>query len=426
MTITSDKVTSFTFLHQNQPDRPIAFSSSAALKNSFDSQAIQLETAHNNLIDHLGATTNGDSGAHNIGSPAVAGLIGSTVSSQLTSLSSQIQSVPTASTIAGLGRQIINNGNYTIWQRGTSFSIPAGGQYTSDRWFSRRQTSALGLTVSRQTGENAQFCMRVQRDNGNAVTNACFVSQLVETANTIPLRNQQVTLRFRARASSGWTSTTKNLFPIVRYGTDVDGTFIDSAGNINGQADLILMSVQLTTSFQDFALTSTISIPASANMLQIKFTSSNFAGTAGIDDYFEIEQVQLTTGTTVLPFHKKQVQEDLTECKRYYQNLVSNATSTSYFIGKGFATSATNARVAIELEKEMRVVPTVTATASDFVVNDGVTSTDTTTITKITTQSTAKKIRLDCTVAAGLTQFRPYALQADVTAGRVFALDAEL
>lgn len=94
MPIINDKVTSFTFNHADQPDRPnTVFPSSLALKQAFDSRATQLQTGLNDLIDNLLATTVGDSGAHNVGSETILGVAGNTVFDQLTDLKVQIQAI---------------------------------------------------------------------------------------------------------------------------------------------------------------------------------------------------------------------------------------------------------------------------------------------------------------------------------------------
>lgn len=431
MPISSDKVTVLTFLHANQPDRPnTVFPSSADFKVALDTQAQQLQTGHNNLIDHLLATTSGDSGAHNIGSAAVSGLTGSTVFAQLSSASTNIQNTLVPATASMLGRNLLINSGFDIWQRGTSFSIPGNGQYTADRWFSRRQNSSLGATVSRQTGENARYCIRLQRNEGDTNTDKIWASQITETVNTIPFRGKVLTVSFRARKGDTYSQPNSRMSLFLKTGTDVDGTHVDSGGGINGSTIIAANSFVLTTSFQTFSITATVNVPSNANIIQTLFETralgQSFSGTAGANDYIEVEQLQVTEGSTVLPYAARQISDELNLCKRYYQNIVSDATVTNAFIGGGTATSTTNGRISIELENEMRILPTVSATASDYILNDGVTSTDVTATTKLTTQSSSKKVVIDCTVAAGLTQFRPYSLLTDGTAVRIFALDAEL
>lgn len=56
------------------------------LKAKFDEAVLALQTDFNNLVDGLHSTTNGSSGAENIGSTAIAGLTGTTIHDQLSNL----------------------------------------------------------------------------------------------------------------------------------------------------------------------------------------------------------------------------------------------------------------------------------------------------------------------------------------------------
>ena len=52
--------------------------------------------------------------------------------------------------IAG-GRNMVVNGDFKIWQRGTSFSSPANASFTADRWFMYYDGTGATRTISQQT-----------------------------------------------------------------------------------------------------------------------------------------------------------------------------------------------------------------------------------------------------------------------------------
>jgi hypothetical protein len=90
------KVINFTFLHAGQSDKPTpSFASSAAFKTAIDSQAIQLQTALNGLIDALNSTTPGNSASENLGAAAITGVAGATLYAQIVDLKAQINSAVT-------------------------------------------------------------------------------------------------------------------------------------------------------------------------------------------------------------------------------------------------------------------------------------------------------------------------------------------
>ena len=49
------------------------------------------------------------------------------------------------------GKNKIINGDFGIWQRGTSFSNPANGAYTADRWTIGHNGTGATRTVSQQS-----------------------------------------------------------------------------------------------------------------------------------------------------------------------------------------------------------------------------------------------------------------------------------
>jgi hypothetical protein len=94
-------------------------------------------------------------------------------------------------------------------------------------------------------------------------------------------------------------------------------------------------------------------------------------------------------------------------------------------LGMGMAYSTTNAFIVVNLEKTMRVIPTLVATATDWGLNDGVATVVLNAISILTGFAGKNKVVLQCSVASGLTQNRPYLLNAN-SANKKMIFDAEL
>lgn len=400
----------------------------AQLKAKFDEAAGIIKVYLNNtLAAELEATTAGDSGAHNIGSAPVAGVVGSTVYDQISNLKTQIAALIMDTNPAFLSRQILINPNFDIAKRGTTFAISTGGQYTLDRWFARRNSGLTGCTVSRQTGDLSRYCIRLQRDAGDTQANYLWASQIIETANTIPLRSKQVTISFRARKGANYSQAGSQIQVNLFSGPDVDGTFSGSSGAIVGASTVASVTAVLTTTWQSFSATGTIG--AAENLLSVRIRTrgddnTDFVGTAGAADWVDVEQIQVTEGAVVLPFQARQVAQEEVLAERYCQ-VIKDATNTGVPVGYGSAISTTVAHIQVRLN-DMRIVPTLTATATDWQLSDGVTATDLTAISILANGASTNTVTLVCTVASGLTQFRPYKLIADGTAGRLMRFEAEL
>jgi hypothetical protein len=94
---------------------------------------------------------------------------------------------------------LLDNGAFQVWTTAPAFASAGAAVFTADRWGFGRTGFALGATLSRQTGDQAQYCARVQRDNLNASTANIIIAQTLETANSIPYRSKPVVIGFRAR-----------------------------------------------------------------------------------------------------------------------------------------------------------------------------------------------------------------------------------
>ena len=320
-------------------------------------------------------------------------------------------------------RQAIINGNFDVWQRGTSFANSASGAiYTSDRWKFKRG-STTGATLSRQDGTGvvgSQYCARVQRDSGNTSTVQIELRSPVETANAIKFRGNIVTLSFWARKGANYSATSDVLQVQLTTGT---GTDEDPFAGYTGAASPISQNATLTSSWQKFTYSTAAVIGATVNEFSVNFAFDPI-GTAGASDYYEISQIQLNIGSVALPFQAREYGEELRACQRYCY--VNTSAATGFPVGQGHASSTTVGYIQNNFVVSMRVTPTLTATAADWQLNDfSGAAVDVTALT-ITPNSNTERGILEVTVAAGLTQFRPYYLLADGTGNRKLTFESEL
>ena len=249
------------------------------------------------------------------------------------------------------------NSAFQVWQRGTSFT--AATTYTADRWYKDTNT---GRTVSRQvTGDttnlpNIQYCLRYQRDSGNALTTALNLTQSMESANSIPFAGKTVTMSFYARAGSNFSATSNVLAVYLVTGT---GTDQNQRAGYTGQALPINAPVTLTTTWQRFIATGTIAATATEIATVFEYTPT---GTASTNDYFEITGVQIDVGSVALPFrtYAGTLQGELSAAQRYY--FVGNARWQGYN-----GSSTTGSRITISLPVSQRTnTQTITLSGSSF------------------------------------------------------------
>jgi hypothetical protein len=267
-----------------------------------------------------------------------------------------------ASVAYAAGKNKIINGDFEVWQRGTSFTVPASLTYTSDRFLANRNGTGATVTVSRQTftpgaapvsGYEGEFFFRYNQSVAGTTASFSNFSTRVEDVRT--LAGQTATLSFWAKADSSRS---------IPVGI---GQNFGSGGS--GGVYPATTSVSMTTAWQRFTVT--VAVPS---------VSGKTIGTGSyVDVYWEmplnatstidIWGVQLESGSTATAFQTATgtIQGELAACQRYY--------TKSYDIGTAPATNSTvqglifaitgNVLVnayfaATRFPVSMRVAPTVT------------------------------------------------------------------
>lgn len=284
------------------------------------------------------------------------------------------------------GNAIIN-GNMDIWQRGTSFS-GAGLLYSADRWTYWRDGYASGITASQQTAglPNSKYCLRIQRNSGNTGTGLLYTNQPITNDDSLPLIGKTVTLSAWIRKGTNFSGSSVNM--IVRSGTGTD----QPVNNMTGAATVASAPVSVTTAWQRFSVTGTVS--ASATQLGVEFNYTP-SGTAGTNDYFEVTGVQLEASATATPFQRAggTLQGELAACQRYYWRWTAGSLDEPH-VGTGTQILSGTARIYMQLPVEMRTTP---SSAGQYALmhSDQVTNSQAlTTFSYLASRSNSKTIQL--------------------------------
>lgn len=308
------------------------------------------------------------------------------------------------------GRNIVDNGGFDVWQRGTSFSGAAvSPYYGADRWQMYRATGITGATFSRQTSalDRFQYAVRAQRDSGNSSIQPVYVVQSFETIDVRRLHNQVLTLSFYARCGTNYSPTSSVLSFAISTGTGTDGSY---AAGLTGLSDLVSASATLTTSFQKFSVTASSVLPTAKTQLAVAFFM-NPTGTASTNDWFEITGVQLEVGSVATEFDFKPYSETLRRCQRYYYRA---QPGTDAFYGMAQCISTTVSHGLVQFPVPMRISPTAleqSGTAGDYRINANNTGVACTSVpTHLIATFTNGYVAF--TTSAALTTGRAYALQS--------------
>jgi hypothetical protein len=320
------------------------------------------------------------------------------------------------------GKNAVINGDCLVAQRGTSaLTLSATAQYPVDRFFAVGHSGATAQQITSISNTSFKNAVRVQRTAANSTTTDLSFTQTFETNTSIPFQGKAVTISFWARAGANFSPTSSTLTSRVYTGTGTDqGGF---GFSWTGTANPINQGNTLTTSWQRFTATGTIS--SSATQIQVFFFCTP-VGTAGAADYFDITGVQLEAGSVATAFQTATgtIQGELAACQRYYWRASAAATS-NVLSTMGTAYNTSGVIMSWQNPVPMRVkassIDYSALEVADF-VNAGVGITSASADGNSTPSNSMSVIGVSGTP---LTQYRNYAVRSSSSSGYV-GFSAEL
>jgi hypothetical protein len=227
------------------------------------------------------------------------------------------------------GKNKIINGDFGIWQRGTSFTNQFGTNYCADRFIYNADTTP---TVSQQAfaigdipGYNPQFYLRFVK--GNTSADAMAITQRIEDVRTFA--GQTVTLSFWAKANTAYTNA-----PLTRQvfgsggSSDVYTTYTTQA---------------ITTSWARYSMTFTMPSVSGKTIGAGSYVEPYFiryTGTSNIT--VDVWGVQLEAGSTATNFTTATgtLQGELAACQRYYSTSIPTGFTITNFSGMNQGSSS--------------------------------------------------------------------------------------
>jgi hypothetical protein len=243
------------------------------------------------------------------------------------------------------GKNKIINGDFEIWQRGTSFT--ASNVYMADRWANYFTGTSVTGTYTRQTftpgaapvaGYEGEYFLQAVVASGSDVNTQNIILQRIEDVRT--LAGQTATVSFWARATSGTPKIGANLRQ--EFGSGGSG-----AVDVNGQ------SATLSTSWARYSFTFTVPSVSGKTIGTSSFLSQNIwfsagstqatqSGSVGLQSAtFQVWGVQVEAGSVATAFQTATgtIQGELAACQRYYQ--VIGGTASQFPLLGGYSTTTT-------------------------------------------------------------------------------------
>ena len=252
-------------------------------------------------------------------------------------------------------KNLVINGDFAVWQRGTSHSTEGYG--SADRW--RVGLSGATATFSRQSHTVGQtdvpfgstFFAKYDVTTGDANTS---IRQRIE--DVTHTAGREITLSFYAKGVNPGGGNI-SLSTVQNFGS---GGSPSTAVEVNN-----ITTFTLTTSFQRFTHTftlasitgKTLGTTENTNYFEISLRQPTAdASTAAWN--IDIDNVQVVFGDVPKDFEVVSPATQLARCQRYFER-VGGSGPTTELVGSGFADGTINARI-FQGYPTKRVIPTVT------------------------------------------------------------------
>ena len=258
------------------------------------------------------------------------------------------------------GKNKIINGDFGIWQRGTTFTNLSANALSADRWTVQTSNNTIDVTQSTFTvgtapvaGYEGQYYATVASEATD--TDPRF-RQKIEDVRTFA--GQTITVSFWAKS----TVTTDAL----RYVRIVQNFGSGGSATVNTDS----AAITLTSSWARYSVTLTVPSISGKTIGTTSFTSVDISMKASTAQTLDVWGVQAEAGSTATPFQTATgtKQGELAACQRYYYRWEPSATA---LIGSGFCVSTSSVSALIDFPVIMRTAPTAleqSGTAGDYSV----------------------------------------------------------
>ena len=279
---------------------------------------------------------------------------------------------------AGFNRNLIINGNFDIWQRGTSYTYTAGiwvyGH--ADRWGGHADSSPTGFTYSRSSivpNAGSKYSM-VLTGPSSGGSGSAYLSQRIENTNLTGIKLQDsMTISGYVR-TEGYAGRSVGVHLICPTAEDNYASYtthgpVGDSATITGDATITSTGdMTLTSNNTWYYFTVTYNDPYStlANFdkgVQLYFPVYNMVDT-GDKVYFS--QIQVEEGRIPTDFEKRLVGTELSLCERYYTQSFPMGTTPAHGLSLySYASGSDNQQASSQFwwwqhfRTEMRTTPTI-------------------------------------------------------------------
>jgi hypothetical protein len=203
------------------------------------------------------------------------------------------------------------NGNFNVWQRGTTFSSVSAGTYTADRWCTGGNAQALTAAQSSDTPLFAGFQYSLSLTTTFTSGSTALLEQRLERVNSLDFyKGTPFVISFWAKQTAG-TANSLSVAPLCPSGVETGYNAGTNATTPTSQNATLSSSWTYYT--MNFAISSA-SVVTNGLYFQFYWLSAPSNPSTVL-----ITGVQLEKGTIATPFEVRPYATELALCQRYYE-----------------------------------------------------------------------------------------------------------
>ena len=315
-----------------------------------------------------GPIQTGPTGALNSTGPTGASITGPTGAASITTGPTGSGSTGPTGVVQSVN--VVQNGNFEVWQRGTSIAADAITKL-ADRWIYEKTSTATGTITREDSGPDkvSSYSMKFDvtgDDTSIAASDRAIIYQSFEGSFFQAVRDKAMTLSFWVKSYQTGTfcvclsANGENERFVAEYTINSSNTWEKKTisisaisggtwGEHTNAAGRIIFFLMAGSDFQSATGWAASGLSATSNQTNL-FSST--------DNYFWLSQVQLEPGSTATDFEVLDPTEVLASCQRY---LVAYGGTAAYErVANGLVVTSSIATVPANLPVTMRATPAVT------------------------------------------------------------------
>jgi hypothetical protein len=329
---------------------------------------------------------------------------------------------------------LLANGSFDVWQRGTAFtsaSTPANSDdtYLADRWVNLSDGNDI-VDVSKETTTIPSGAVAAIKLDVETANKKFGILQVLEQKDAIAIIGGTASLAFEARKGASNSTVDTLRAAVITWSSTADSVTSDvvSAWAIEGTNPTLATNwtyentpsnLTLTNSFQEFRVENVSVDTASGANVAVFIWCDNADATVG--DLVYISKVRLVPGAVATPVKRAPHAIELSRCQRYYEKFASLGSGNYTGYGLAACYTTTDAFVFMKYSQPKRTVPTVVV--SGCAVQDGTAKA----ITSATSFSYGdNSLSFNAVVASGLTIGKAALICPNNNTTDYISLDAEL